>query len=147
MKSRINISILILLVSLFAFTQAAKSQEKEKHEGNNKEFIEWKELKDFHEVISKTFHPMEEGNLKPIRERSAELNSAAGKLSASKIPADLNRAEVVSAVKELNDKTKKLYQLIQAKGSDEKVKALLTSVHDSFHKIVGLCSKEEHSEK
>lgn len=147
MKSKTTVTFFALIISLFTFSQTAKSQEKEKHEGNHKEFSEWKELKSFHEVISHTFHPMEEGNFKPIREKAGELNKAAATLASSKIPADLNRPEVVRAVKELNVKTKQLDELIQKKGSDEKVKELLTSVHDSFHKIVGLCFREDHSEK
>ena len=49
---------------------------------------EWKELKDFHTVMSQTFHPAEEGNLKPIRERSAEMVKAAEAWKKSAIPAD-----------------------------------------------------------
>ena len=147
METKTHITLFALIISLLTFSQAAKSQEKEKQGGNHKEFSEWKELKNFHEVISHTFHPMEEGNFKPIREKSGELNNAAAALATSKIPADLNRLDVVSAVKELSTKTKQLDELVQKKGSDEKVKEQLTSVHDSFHKIVGLCSKDEHSEK
>lgn len=139
MKSKFIPGCFAMIASALIFTLPAQSQ--------HKEFETWKELKDFHAVISKTFHPAEEGNFKPIRERSTELNDKAEKLSASKIPADLNRPEVVVAVKELNTKTKELDVLIKAKGSDEKVNTLLTSVHDSFHKIVGLCSHDEHHEK
>lgn len=139
MKSKLNLGCFALIASLFVFALPAKSQ--------HKEFEQWKELKDFHAVISKTFHPAEEGNFKPIRERSTELNAVAEKLAASKIPSDLNRREVIAAVKELNTKTKELDVLIKAKGSDEKVNTLLTSVHDSFHKIVGLCSKDDEHDK
>ena len=33
----------------------------------------WKQMEDFHGVMSKTFHPAEEGNLKPLKENAATL--------------------------------------------------------------------------
>src|SRR5438874_1981387 len=112
MKSKLNIVIAASMILFFSVNDFTNAQE------NHKEFKEWAELKSFHEVIAQTFHPMEEGNFKPIRERSAELNQAAIKLAASKIPADLNRPEVVNAVKELASETKQLDELVQKKGSD-----------------------------
>ena len=85
-------------------------------------------------------------NLKPIRERSGEMHAKAMKLSESKIPAAFNNPEVISATKELNTKTKQLDDLVKNKGTDEEVTKLLTSTHDAFHKIVGLCS-HNHSEE
>ena len=136
MKSKSQITLLAFILLTLTFTKNSQAQ--------HKEFEEWKELKAFHEVISHTFHPMEEGNFKPIREKSGELNAAAQKLADSKIPADLKTKEVVAAVKELTVKTKEVDNLVKSKASDKEVQASLTAVHDSFHKIVGLCSKDDH---
>jgi len=38
---------------------------------------QWPALKTFHEVLSQTFHPSEEGNLEPIKSRSEELMNKA----------------------------------------------------------------------
>jgi superoxide dismutase len=44
----------------------------------------WLELKNFHMVMAQTFHPMEEGNLAPIRARSGEMVEKAKLLKAAK---------------------------------------------------------------
>jgi hypothetical protein len=49
---------------------------------------EWKELSAFHTVMSQTFHPAEEGDFKPIRERSGEMGEKAKAWKASAIPAE-----------------------------------------------------------
>ena len=60
-------SLAIVLFVLAANTISAQST-----------FEKWPAIKAFHEVMSQTFHPSEEGNLEPIKTRSEELmNSAA----------------------------------------------------------------------
>lgn len=107
-------------------------------------FDDWQELKNFHQVMSQTFHPSEEGNLKPIKDRSGEMVLKANLLAKSTIPAEFNSKEVVQATKELASESKKLDAMIKAKASDDKIKAALGKLHDIFHKIIGLCSNEEH---
>lgn len=62
---------------------------------------DWAELKQFHGVMSQTFHPAEEGNLKPIKERSAELLQKATALKQSKVPAAFDKPEIKKAVADL----------------------------------------------
>lgn len=103
----------------------------------------WKELKDFHQVMSQTFHPSEEGNLQPIKERSGEMVEKAGFLAKSSIPVDFNRKEVLTAIEKLASDSKELDELIKADGTDEEIKSALAKLHDVFHEIVGLCSSED----
>lgn len=107
-------------------------------------FENWQALKDFHKVMSQTFHPSEEGNLKPIKERSGEMVQKAEALSKSTIPAEFNKKEVVAAVKKLVTDSKKLDKLVKAKKSDKEITNALTELHDVFHEIVGLCTNEDH---
>jgi ATP-dependent Clp protease ATP-binding subunit ClpC len=51
--------------------------------------------------MSKTFHPSEEGNLQPIKERSAEMAEKANALKMAKIPAQFNKKEIVASVNKL----------------------------------------------
>jgi hypothetical protein len=140
MKSKIKFVVATLIIAFI--TGKAYSQ------GNQKEFSEWPELKNFHTVMAQTFHPSEEGNFKPIRQRSGELYTKAVKLSESKVPADLNKPEVNKAVKELVNSTKQVDELVKKNATDDQLKTALVSAHESFHKIVGLCSKEdEHREE
>lgn len=106
-------------------------------------FDEWPEIKSFHKVMSQTFHPSEDGNLEPIKTRSAELLSNAELLSKSAIPAEFDNKEVRSAIKKLVTDSKKLDKLIKNKGKDEVIKKSLTELHDTFHLIVEKCSPTE----
>jgi hypothetical protein len=49
-------------------------------------FEKWPAIKEFHEVMSQTYHPAEEGNFAPIKARSEEMISKASLLLKSDIP-------------------------------------------------------------
>lgn len=107
-------------------------------------FDTWPALKDFHGVMSQTFHPAEEGNLAPIKARSLEMYDKAMALSKSTTPAALNTKPIKMAVKELVKGSKSLHKLIKSPtATDAAITNSLTALHDVFHKIVGLC-REEH---
>ena len=99
----------------------------------------WVELKEFHKVMAQTFHPMEEGDYKPIKERSGEMAEKARLLVDSKVPAEFNKPEMLQAIQELNAGSRKLDASIKNKATDEEINKSLTALHDTFHKIVGLC--------
>lgn len=107
-------------------------------------FDGWPQLKEFHKVMSETFHPSEEGNLQPIKERSGEMVQKAETLVKAPIPAEFNKKEVVAAVQQLATDSKKLDKLVKAKKSDKEITEALSKLHDVFHQIVGLCSDEDH---
>ena len=123
------ILILISIIS-FQFVQAQSIMEK------------WPELKAFHSIMSQTFHPSEEGNLQPIKERSKEMMEKAAQLADSKIPLEYKADAIVKAVEQLKSDTKKLHKMIGNKASDKEITAALSALHDVFHQIVGLCKKE-----
>lgn len=133
---KINKYLFVCLIAIMAFIQTAHAQSK---------FDKWPELKSFHTVMSQTFHPSEEGNLEPIKTRSAEMVAKADTLQKSKIPAEFDKKEVKDAVNKLAIDSKKLHDLIQNKGTDEEIKKALSDLHDTFHLIVEKCSKtDEH---
>ena len=107
-------------------------------------FDEWPALKDFHKVMSETFHPSEEGNLQPIKTRSGEMVLKADLLVKSIIPAEFNKKEVVAAIQKLKLDSKKLDKLVKGKKSDKEISEALVKLHDVFHEIIGLCSEESH---
>lgn len=108
-------------------------------------FDKWNELKTFHGVMSQTFHPAEEGNLKPIKTRSGEMAEKANVLANSVIPAEFKTEKIQKAVKKLQKDSKALDKLVKNKKStDEEIKKALASLHDVFHEIVGLCKNEHH---
>ena len=125
-----NIKFLFAAVALFFVSTFVSAQVKD-----------WKEKNEFHKVMSTTFHPAEEGNLAPIKSKIGEMQEKAIAFQKSVIPADVvNKKEVQKNLKDLVKGTKSLNKKIKANASDEVIKNDLTSLHDVFHKIVGLCS-------
>ena len=110
--------------------------------------MEWKQQSDFHSVMSKTFHPAEEGNFTPIKARSAELVAAATAWKNSEIPADVADKKLVKkSLKQLVKGSKSINKKIAKGASDAVLKTDLFALHDTFHTIVGLCNaKDEHGE-
>lgn len=107
-------------------------------------FDTWPELKAFHNIMSATFHPAEEGNLKPIKAQSADLATKADKLQRSLFPTEYNKPAIQTSVKKLAAESKALNVLIQKKAKDPIILKSLTALHDRFHEIVGLCKEEKH---
>lgn len=105
-------------------------------------FEKWPSIKTFHEVISQTFHPAEEGNLEPIKLRSEEIVQKATALSAATIPTEFKTEAMLESIKKLQLKTKSLHEMILAKTTDAAITKTLNEVHDIFHEIVGLCSEK-----
>ena len=103
-------------------------------------FEKWPDLKEFHEVISQTFHPAEEGNLAPIKARSEEMMNKAAILLKSDIPAEFRTNAILASAERLQLKSKALNKLVTSNGSDAAILKSITDLHDTFHEIVGLCS-------
>ncbi len=103
-------------------------------------FEKWPAIKEFHEVMSQTFHPAEEGNLLPIKARSEEMMNKAAMLLKSDIPAEFRTDAILASAERLQIKSKALHKLVMSNGSDAAIVKSITDLHDTFHEIVGLCS-------
>ena len=104
----------------------------------------WPAIKEFHGVMSTTFHPAEEGNLEPIKTRSLEMVEKANALDVTTMPKEFSNDKIKDAVARLQKGAKELHQLVTEKVKDEVLVEKLTSLHDVFHEIVGLCKNENH---
>jgi len=100
----------------------------------------WAELNNFHEVMSRVYHPTEEGNLLPIKTWSETLMQKAEQLTLQPIPTEFNNAKIQESITRLQAKTKEVHKLVTDKASDAAITKVLTQAHDNFHEIVGLCS-------
>ena len=101
----------------------------------------WPAIKEFHEVMSQTFHPAEEGNLAPIKARSEEMMIKAAAILKSDIPEEFKTPSILASAEKLQLKSKKLHELVSSNASDEAIVKRLTDLHETFHQIVGLCSE------
>lgn len=104
---------------------------------------QWPALNSFHGVMAGTFHPSEEGNLKPIKARSAEMVAKAQALTTEMIPEDFATPAIKDALTRLVAGSKELDTLVKKKAKDAVITQKLASLHDVFHEIVGLC-KDNH---
>ena len=103
-------------------------------------FDKWPAIKDFHGIISETFHPAEEGNLAPIKARSEEMMNKAALLLKSNIPTEFKTNAILASAERLQLKSKALHKLVTSNGADVAIVKSITDLHDTFHEIVGLCS-------
>jgi len=130
-----NFKTIFALVALLLSTNFVSAQAK----------IDWREKNRFHRSIGETFHPMEDGDFKPIRSRSGELVKNAIAWQASEIPADFKDIKNIKKnLKRIVKQSKALDAKIKKTASDEVIKKDLTELHDTFHTIVGLCTHEDH---
>lgn len=124
-----KIVLFSMILSALAFTTPAGAQEKAK----------WKEMENFHVVMSTTFHPAEEGKFEPIRTRSGEMVEKAIAWKNSTAPEGYNQEAVQKILVKLVKGAKKVNNLVQKSASDADLKEQLTALHDIFHEIAEKC--------
>jgi hypothetical protein len=130
MKMKLNLSVL-LITFLFAAANTAIAQ----HSSS------WKEMDAFHDVMSETFHPSEEGNLQPIKTRIDELVTKAKAWRKSAVPAKYDSKKAKAKLKELEKGAENLRKTIRSNGSDPDITKQLAELHDVFHYIMEKCRK------
>jgi hypothetical protein len=126
--------IACLLAVAFVLNASLHAQEK----------FSWKEMGDFHTVMSETFHPSEEGKLAPIKSRIQEMVDKAVAWQKSTVPEGYDKNAVKKSLKKLVDGAKELNKLIKAKAADDVITKKLSSLHDLFHQVMEKGEKEEH---
>lgn len=131
MKRIIQIALLIWVMTPLSLSA----------QGNKK--AAWSEMKNFHRFMSTTFHPSEEGNLKPLRMKADSLLIAAELWQKSSIPADFKAKETTAALKDLVEKCAFISKKVKEDASDEELKKLIGDAHEVFHHIVGECRKAD----
>jgi hypothetical protein len=107
---------------------------------------QWPEKNEFHKVMAQTFHPSEEGNFEPIRSRIGEMHEKAVAWMNSTPPKEYDKPEIKSTMKEMLGQIVELKAMIDKKATNEELKPKLEALHETFHKIVGMCSKDESHE-
>jgi len=129
-----KIFVLLLAVTAVLFVKPVTAQGKAK----------WNEMEAFHEVMSKTFHPSEEGKLEPIRTRSQEMADKAKAWKSSSAPQGYNKKAVKKSLNALVKGANEINGLVKSKAADDILKKKLSALHDVFHEIMEKCEKEDH---
>ena len=105
---------------------------------------EWKEMNEFHGIMSTTFHPAEEGDLEPIKTRSQEMIDKAIAWQKSTAPEGYDKKAAEETLKKLVAESKNLHKMVKEGSPDKELVAKLTTLHDIFHEIMEKCTGEEH---
>jgi len=103
----------------------------------------WPEMKTFHSYMAATFHPAEEGNLQPLREKADSLYNAAKNWQASAIPSNYKPTETTAALKKLVKQCASIKKYVDAKMGDKDLTHEITEAHEIFHNIAGECKKAD----
>jgi len=99
----------------------------------------WPELKEFHRVMSQTFHPSENGILEPLRKRSGELHAKAILLKNSIPPIPFQKVEIENALSQLEKQCAEINKVNSKQAKDDVLKKKIAEAHDTFHLVQGLC--------
>ncbi len=129
MKQKIRLTVLALI----AFVTASIAQTKP---------APWAEMKNFHHFMSTTFHPAEEGNFAPLREKADSLLTAAKQWQAAKLPAGYKPKETKAALDKLVKQCGEVKELVAKNATDAELKKYITIAHDVFHTIAEECRDE-----
>jgi hypothetical protein len=130
----------LALCSQITFAQTETKKDKDKHENHEPKKTVWAELDAYHTVMSQTFHPAEEGNLKPVLTRSQELADKAKVLANSTVPEKYQKKDVGAILKKLEQESLALHQMVTSKKSDEEIKKAIFALHDRFHEVMEKCN-------
>ncbi len=115
----------LLLVTVLAFLSVAICAQQ----------AEWKQMTAFHSAMSKTFHPAEEGNLKPTKDNAAELVAKSKTWESSMVPVGYDAKTAKPILKKLVKSCNAVEAGVKAKKSDKELVALITTAHDTFHEF------------
>lgn len=99
----------------------------------------WNEMEDFHSVMSVTFHPAEENNLKPLKEKAVDLVSKAKTWQKATAPEGYNGTVTKPILKKLVKQCKLIDEAVKMNKSDEELKTMIIKAHDIFHEIKEKC--------
>ena len=100
----------------------------------------WDEAMDgYHDVMAATFHPAEENNLAPLKERYKELADQSISWGEIAIPEKHQGKELDNRLEELKAQSIALSEMVEGGSSDEDLKEAIIALHDVFHGIMGAC--------
>lgn len=107
------------------------------HKEKESDDVEWKEMDEFHTIMADVYHPLKDSNnLAPIKQKHAELASAADKWAKSKLPGKVDNSQTEEALSQLSEGCKDLSRMIKEGASDEAIASMLTGLHEHFHTLM-----------
>lgn len=100
---------------------------------------EWKEMHDFHAIMSATFHPSEENNLQPLRDSAGVLVDKARAWQKSATPQGYDKNVTQPIIKRLVAECEAIKAAVKRNKPDAELKPMIAKAHDTFHEIMEKC--------
>ncbi|MEP6749885.1 MAG: hypothetical protein ABJB86_19260 [Bacteroidota bacterium] len=101
----------------------------------------WNELDNFHELVKTALHPVETGDLKPVKKNSGLLLQKAGQWKSSAVPAQFNYEAVQTDLDKLVTICQQLDEAVKKNKSSAEIKKMALALHDHFHRILAAIKK------
>lgn len=99
-------------------------------------------MDDFHAIMSKTYHPAEEGKLQPVKDNINDLVKKGKAWQSSSVPAGFNEKPVKPLLNKLVAECMAIKEAVTQKKDDDTLKKMITTAHETFHEIMEKC--EDH---
>ncbi len=126
-----KVQVFVLMMTFSLLTMTVYSQQS----------VNWKEMEDFHGVMSTTFHPAEEDNLQPVKEKASDLVNRAKAWEKSVAPEGFNGSVTKPILKRLVKQCKVIKEAVGKNKADAELKTMITEAHEIFHEIKEKCKK------
>ena len=120
-------TVVCFLIPAISFAQANK---------------EWQQMEQFHNFMSATFHPAEEGNFEPLMMKIDSMYRAAKNWAASPVPRSFKEKQTKTELSNLVEQISGLQVAVKNNVADAELMKLVSATHDIYHKITGECRKE-----
>ncbi len=128
-----------LIYGLFALALAVFAAPDAQAQTTAAKKAQWKEMHDFHDVMSETFHSAEDKNFAPLRSKSGLLVERAQTWEKSPVPAGYKAKETAGVLKRLVKQCKKVNKMVKKGKPDAELFAGINTAHDIFHEIMEKC--------
>jgi len=103
----------------------------------------WKEMNDFHDMVSKVLHPVESGNLQPLKNNSNDLLDKARKWQNAPAPGAYQYPQLKTDLEKLVADCTNLNEAVKAKKSNKEIKQLAMQTHNHFHVILSAAENKK----
>jgi hypothetical protein len=133
---------LVLILSVIVLASCSNKKSHEEESGD------WKELDAFHKIMAKAFHPLKDsGNLDPTKQLVNQLADEVEKWSSADLPEKVNTPEVKEKLQKLKTDSRTLANDIHDGASDDLIKEKMFKLHDQFHEIMEVWSRQHEGEE
>jgi len=132
---KVQVSLLFFLLSLLTLT------------AHSQQTTEWKGMEDFHAVMSTTFHPSEENNLQPLKEKAGDLLNKAKTWQKSEVPKGFNGPLIKPLMKRMVQEGKGNKEAVEKEKTEKEIKKVNSETHNKFYRKKGKIKKEKPRNK